>query len=371
MKVGVITFFKTPNYGAFLSVFAMKKKIEELGGDCYFIDIHKNKISLKNTFLYYFTILKVAITIVFSGNFNNLIQSIKYKNIKEKSFIEFQKILETAKNNKDIFDLIIIGSDEIFNITGYINFDFTEQLCKKNRNSKKIISYAASCGTTTFEKIQKYGFEAKMRQALLNFDAISVRNQNTCELVKKLADVEPHIHIDPVFLYDFKNYLSSTFTKNNYILLYSFQYKITKNEQNEIIKFAKENNKKIISIGCYYDWCNEALLPKTPFEVLDYVKNADCIISDTFHGIVFSIKYNKRFCALTRSNNKYKINYLLKQFNLENRKATNFYDISKILKTENNYFEVNQSINKEIQKSIVYLSNFISLPCATSTFNIQ
>jgi len=364
MKIGILTFSKAPNYGAFLLSFALKRKLEELGGNCYFLNIEKGekiKDSKLNLLLRYYAFAEVAIKMIVSGKIKNLIKSAEYKKARDKAFSEkFHKILDFDKKNDGEFDLVIIGSDEVFNATGNNEFGFSKQLFGDVKNSKKIISYAASCGPATFKKIKKYDLEDKIFQAMKNFNAISVRDKNTCEIMEKITSAKPHIHIDPVFLFDFKDYLSSNFTKNNYILIYSFQYKITRNEKNEIMKYAKNNDKKIISIGCCYDWCDESILPETPFEVLDYFKNADYVISDTFHGLVFSIKYNKNFCAIVRSNNDKKIGYLLEQFQLKNRKERSGNNISKILDMQIDYLETNKLINKEIEKSMNYLSSFVN-----------
>ena len=74
----------------------------------------------------------------------------------------------------------------------------------------------------------------------------------------------------------------------------------------------------MISIGHYFSWCDEVVIP-TPFEVLAYFKGASYIITDTFHGSVFSIKFNKEFCTIVRDMNSNKLVSLLKQFGLENR----------------------------------------------------
>lgn len=362
MKIGILTYYRAFNYGAFLLSFAMKKTVEGLGGDCYFLDVQKGEKtrgSKLNLMLRYCAFLEVAFRMAFSGQIYNLIRSIKYKNARDKAFETYYKILETEKIDKGEFDLVIIGSDEVFNATGHSDHGFTTQLLGDVKNSKKVISYAASCGPTTIKKIQKFGLEDKMREAMANFHAISVRDQNTHDVVGKIACRKAEIHIDPVFLFDFKDYLTPKFANKDYILLYSFQYKISRREQREIIKYAKNRNKKIISIGCCYDWCDKSLLPETPFEVLDYVKNASAVITDTFHGLVFSIKFNKNFCALQRPNNKEKIGYLLKQFNLENWNAGHAGDISKLLDTKPDYSRINQFIVRETERSINYLSNYI------------
>ena len=79
----------------------------------------------------------------------------------------------------------------------------------------------------------------------------------------------------------------------------------------------------MISICFYFPWCDETVIPH-PFGVLGYMKNADYVITDTFHGCVMSMKFNKQFVALVRDSNRQKMSSLLNQFGLEGRMCEDF-----------------------------------------------
>ena len=96
-----------------------------------------------------------------------------------------------------------------------------------------------------------------------------------------------------------------------------------------------------------------------PFEVLAYFKNASYIVTDTFHGSVFSIKYNRPFATIVRGMNSNKLTHLLEQFNLDSRIVRNLDDLPKILETAIDYVPVNERIANETTKSIEYLKKNI------------
>ena len=110
----------------------------------------------------------------------------------------------------------------------------------------------------------------------------------------------------------------------------------------------------MISIGFYFPWCDETIIPN-PFEVLGYIKGADYIITYTFHGSVMSIKYNRPLAVLVRSSNQQKMISLLSQFKLEDRIVSNMALLEKSLLLPIQYQEINEIIDKEKIRSLEYL----------------
>ncbi len=84
-------------------------------------------------------------------------------------------------------------------------------------------------------------------------------------------------------------------------------------------------------------------------------------MTDTFHGSVFSIKYNKKFCTIVREMNKQKLTWLLRQFGLENRIVTDLKHLENILETEIDYRSVNEKIVFETLRSKAYLRESLTL----------
>jgi hypothetical protein len=157
-------------------------------------------------------------------------------------------------------------------------------------------------------------------------------------------------------MFDYQKYAKEPKEKD-YIIVYSYPNRIKGKEEIEAIKrFAKEKGKKLISICFYFPWCDETVIPH-PFEVLGYMKNADYVITDTFHGCVMSMKFNKQFVALVRDSNKQKMSSLLDQFGLGDRMCEEFGDLRDRMERVIDYAPVNEQIAKETERSMNYLKS--------------
>ncbi|WP_296261410.1 polysaccharide pyruvyl transferase family protein, partial [uncultured Phocaeicola sp.] len=230
----------------------------------------------------------------------------------------------------------------------------------KGINADKVITYAASFGATTLDKLQLLGVKEEVEGLLKQLDCISVRDGNSAEVVRALIGNDPLRHVDPVLIFDYTRYMPSKVKKTGYVIVYTYPGRITdRKEIDAIRRFARTKRLKLISIGHYFPWCDEVVVP-TPFEVLAYFRDASYIVTDTFHGSVFSIKYNKPFCTIVRNMNNQKLSYLLQQFDLETRIANDVSRLPLILDTPIDYTSVNKIIETERKKSIQYLTTQLS-----------
>lgn len=356
MKIGILSMQKVMNYGSFLQAFALKKTIEELGHECEFVDIEQGVIfpKLKRTFPFF---LKKAFDRYFKWD---VLTRIYYTYLFQHRFSkEFFNILEVDNHHIRHFDMVVIGSDEVFNFAQHTPWGYTPQLYGQITNADTIISYAGSFGHTTMKNIRDYELQQEISNIMKTMKAISVRDLNSFGIVKELTGNEPTINIDPVLMFDYSPYIKPI-NKKNYIIIYTYPNRIKdKKEIAAIRTFARKYNKKIISIGFYFSWCDEIVIPD-PFEVLGYMKEADFIITDTFHGTVMSLKFNKKFATLVRPTNKQKILSLLSQFRLEERIVGDISNLEKTLLSISDYGFVNDELNIEKQRSYHYLRQNLS-----------
>lgn len=93
--------------------------------------------------------------------------------------------------------------------------------------------------------------------------------------------------------------------------------------------------------------------------VFSYFKNADYVITDTFHGTVFSIKMNTKFCTLVRDSNRNKLEALLNKLDKLERKVEKLEDIERLYNTEVDFYKTNQIIEQERKKTTLYLKENI------------
>ena len=194
---------------------------------------------------------------------------------------------------------------------------------------------------------------------------ISVRDRNSGLIVEELTERKVKYHLDPVFIYDFKNEMNYPIEDVPYMVVYAYSGRINEKEKVEIVKFAKSHNLKLLALGGVHDFCDE-YINANPFEMLQYMKNAQYVVTDTFHGTVFSIKFNKQFATISRQGhegvygNQEKIEDLLRRFELESRLLGKPSDLRGLLEREIDYVAINGKIEREVQSSLLYLENNIN-----------
>lgn len=355
MKVGIISMQRVNNYGSFLQAYSLKKNIEAKGHECEFIDIKPGETILEEKKKQVNYLSKI------DKYFLKRVRHYFFSKERHRNFTEvYSKWLGlTNESNWDKkFDLVIIGSDEVFNCT-QSRWGLSPNLLGADINAKKIITYAASCGYTTYEKLKELGIEDRVAEYLSNIDSFSVRDKNTFEFVKKMTDQDSLFHLDPVFLYDYKDEIEEKQLDFEYILIYAYDGRINSEVEIEAIQsFAKENNLKTLSAGLYQSWCDKNI-SANPFEILGYVKNARYVVTDTFHGSVFSIKYKKPFAALIRESNTEKLYDLLSRFNLEDHNLIEVDNLPSILKMPIDSEFIEKTITKYKDSALEYLSRFV------------
>lgn len=358
MKIGIISMQRIRNYGSFLQAYGLKSTIESLGHEVVFIDYKVEKSLVERQKEKFFFRVKRKINKVIRSNI------LKNKDINLLYDDEYLPLLGVSKQKKynTPVDVLVIGSDEVFNclqsnpLVGY-----SKELFGANANAKHIISYAGSFGHTTLEGLKEYKIDKEVGELFKKFKSISVRDSNSFKIIKNIVGKEPTLNVDPVIISNFDKHIIEQKELKDYILVYAYGNRINSKEEISAIKqFAKKHNKKLISIGTHQDW-TDIKLNVNPFELLGYVKAADYIITDTFHGSIFAIKYNRPFATIIRESNKQKLGDLLRRFSVADREITKMNKLEEILLRPINFNKVNKIMEEETQKSIQYLENNLSI----------
>ncbi|NLK95230.1 MAG: polysaccharide pyruvyl transferase family protein [Clostridiales bacterium] len=359
MKIGILSMQRIKNYGSFLQAYGLKGIIESLGHEVVFVDYQIEKCIVdsndninpvhKKIIRELKYILRRLYIYVRQGKNKGKKLEVEYNN-----YLKLLGITDEYKYRTKV-DTLVIGSDEVFNcLQTNKDVGYSKELFGENNKAKRLISYAASCGTTTIEGLEKYKIKEEVSSLLRKFDAISVRDNNTGKVVKELTGKEPYYNLDPVFMYNYDELIPKSIDLKDYVVVYAYSNRITLEEGKYIRDFAKKHNKKLVCIGAEQKCC-EICLKANPFELLAYIKNADYVITDTFHGSVFSIKYNKLFATIIRNSNKQKLSDLLNRFDLSSREVSDMNKLEDVLVSDIKYDKVNEFLDKEINKTIKYL----------------
>ncbi len=362
MKVGIMSMQRVPNLGSFMQAYGLKKTIEELGNEVEFIDFPKGE----NPGQLEYGSDKKEINFI-----KEKIIKVRYiKNIKaykKKHFTyynhEFQNYLKeylelTDKENYGECDTLVVGSDEVFNCLNS-EYGFTTEPFGDYKNAKKIITYAASCGWTKYEYLNDTQ-KVRLEKATKKLSAISVRDENTKNFIKKITKKEPVLNLDPVLISDYNDFfekMESPIISEKYILVYAYYNRISDYKTIKAIKkFAKKEQCKLIAVGSPQFWCDD-YVTINPKHILDLFSKANYVITDTFHGTIFSIKSKSQFITLIRKSNNNKLLHLLKKLNLESQIVNECNELEEKLKKIIDYKRVDTKLIEEKKKTIEYLKN--------------
>ena len=349
MKVGLLTLPLLYNYGAILQAYALHKVINDMGLECTLID---KQLPI---YPYYRRPLTIINRIFKRIRYNDKIEIFPYWMTKKdqvtisrntRKFVESHISPKTApieclSNKNDNYDVYVVGSDQVWrrsivlNIENYL-FDFVS-------DDKKKIAYAASFGVDYWEF--KKTKTNRIIKLMSRFHTITVREDSAVKLIKNKLGFESVQVLDPTMLLTKEDYVSIIGERkpNNgifsYILDLSPENKKYENYLHELLECP------IIDILphrelSYFKSTKKSIYPSLE-QWLSGIANCRYVITDSFHGTVFSIIFNKPFVVL--QNNKRgntRIESLLKLFNLQSR-ALNTPQSLNIINTPIDWDEVN------------------------------
>lgn len=366
MKIGIITWFTGPNYGTNLQAIALQYFLHQQGNDVSIINYEVAPPTVKNCgrniiekiknqphkYLTKYALYKYKAQIL---NRNKKMVSEIQKNC---NFTDRIQSEEELIENCNKFDLLICGSDQIWNPNWYNKFyyaDYPEILTPR-------ISYAPSLGVNNIPK-------DKLREiitGLKKFDAISVREEKGADILTPYLEEKPSVVLDPTFLLSEDDWasifpLKNDHESNDYVLAFF----LAENKQHfrATQDFAKRHNLKYIIVpyvGISYLQKGEKLAGTSSGDLLNLIRNAKYVITDSFHITVFSLIHKKQFYTFQRfkedaySSQNVRITNLLKLVHLENRMIP--YEMTSIMDLEDiNYIEKSSIMKREISKSMEFL----------------
>ena len=270
-------------------------------------------------------------------------------------FLEMRKHLNIStkyyNSNEDKYDAIIVGSDEIWNVQEP-SFEHIDEFLGYNLNAPKVIAYAPGANKTNGKIFEEY---YKGQRDLSSFTSLSARDTNALNIIHTVAKKDAPLLVDPTVLLDsYEEYMEKCDEKA-FILVYGWSF--SEEEKQAIIEFSKKKNLPLYSVGYELEWCNK-FIGSNVFRFLGYLKNATyAVTSETFHGTIFSIIFNKQFVAM--SHGRFKTNELLERTNMKYRDCMSADEIIKKLEEPIDYAEVNKWIEAEKNKAKEYLKNAI------------
>lgn len=363
MKIRTITCHHVYNHGALLQAYALSEFLKGEGHDVSIIDYRPSYLDghfklWRSDSRYNRIGLGWAYVL---AKLPGRIRSLKRKKAFDAFFDRYMPVTDRIyhsvgelRANPPEADLYIAGSDQIWN-TDFKNgtdpafyLDFGD--CRK-------ISYAASFATHSLHE----GTENFVKEMLGNFTDISIREQSGLKILNNLG-YHGTVVVDPVFLLNKEQWdlIASDDGKNeDYILIYDF-------ERNPVIRdlahrYSKLKHCKIYSIGPYrLDYADKCFINYGPDAFVGLIKNAKCVLSNSFHGSAFSMIYNTPFFVINRNDGlNSRMHDLLSHYNLIERLVDKNINDAKLLAIPC-WKGCNQALDKDITFSKQWLKNRIT-----------
>ena len=329
MKAGLITFHYAHHYGAQLQAYALYKTVEGMGVPCEIIDyvrpdtldgnrLFKKGLSLRSLMSNAHTLLHYPAFKKRYSRFNAFVK--EHMRLGEKRYLKFEELMADPPK----YDLYVCGSDQIWNPLIFTLKDFDPSFFMPFAGDKRRIAYAPSFG---IEKIPD-GLQKKLKDYLETFESLSTRESQGAQIVKDLTGRTAEVVLDPTLLLKESEWSSLCAKPDNtkpYILCYFVSDPTP--FMNAIRIVAKELRLPIICL-CgsrrKVPGCIRRVFDAGPEEFLSLFKDAAFILTNSFHGTVFSIQFKKDFYIFENNRKDDKsvnsrLHTILKMLGLEDR----------------------------------------------------
>lgn len=358
-KIGIVTWFNYDNYGTVLQAYALQQKINSLGYESkivnYLPKTRKTNIFDMNINYFQDKIKNSLFLKKYSKKLCN--RSLLFENFRKNHLLLTDKCEShiDLKKTSDLFNKIVCGSDQIWNPNFFDKHFFLDFV---DDNNKKI-SYSPSLGV---DDIKDELLKKEIASYIDSFSCLSIREEKGKEILEKICSKKIEVLMDPTLLLTKDEWCNNLQLKTDtkpFILCYFL------GNNKKYIQIAKNISKKynlpikVLPTSTLISKFKkeEILFDCGPKEFVDNINNASIILTDSFHGIIFSINFEKDFIALKRfkdgsKSQNSRVYNILKKFNLESRLYDGNINFSHI-----DYERVNNILLTERLKSVKYLVN--------------
>lgn len=355
MKIGILTFHNTMNYGASLQAYALVKVLVDLGYDAEIVDYRCPRVTKCETP----SVPPVSMLLRHPRSYLYDLRALPKKKKRKASFELFAKKyfrmgpeLSTQQKIAERFDCVVVGSDQVWNMrcSGSDNTYFLNEVDSLSTHK---YSYAASFGSSS----ESHTISSDCIEGLRNFEMISVRERSSLSTVQELCGKEAQVTLDPTLLLGREQWieLSDDVCSDPYVFVYMVGDRVRTLQFAK--KYASERGLRVVAIDCYgsrtdcsgVEYRNDASIE----EFLGLISSADTVVTSSFHGMALSVAMGKNFYfALNqeKGNANSRLEDLSAGLGLSNRNIDNGPSSDSI-----DYDVVEEILGAERKKSIDFL----------------
>lgn len=377
MKIGILTLPLQINYGGILQAYALQTILQRMGHKTQILDRPRKRrlpllrmpcVYAKRIFLKYIKGEGNQISI-FHEQYYNKTYSVISQNIRPfiDNHINYYTVYDFNTLRKLDLDAIIVGSDQVWRPPYFGKKEIKQAYLyfAKEWHIKRV-AYAASFGTSQWEYSSR---QTKVCSKLVQkFDAVSVREESAIKLCQKHLNVNAKQVLDPTMLLTKEDYIqvvekSDTLKSNGTLLTYI----LDPSKEKELIIEQVANKGCMLPFSAnstktenLYAPINERIQPSIEQWLRGFM-DAEFIVTDSFHGAVFSILFQKPFIVIgNKRRGLARMESLLSMFGLEDRLITNINRLEETYHQKIDYRHSNSLLDKYRKKSMLFLhSNLI------------
>lgn len=379
MRIAILTLPLHTNYGGILQCYALQTVLERLGHEVKVLDkpLYKRGyyiywgLAILKRLIKKFILHKQVISILYAPyQIERMIARKNTNQFIKKYIYRYSKQTWNSSLTKH-FDVFVVGSDQVWRPEYAIDIDIEMYFLSFLGESKtKRISYAASFGLDNLSEYNESQIK-KCASLLRKFDAVSVRENSAVKLCKEYFDVDAIQMVDPTLLLIADDYVrlfknETTVPSDGNLLVYI----LDKNEDKESICDRLASERNLIPFWLDSPDENNKDLPierRTKMPVEQWLRSfydADFVLTDSFHGCVFSIIFRKPFIVVANSGRGLtRVESLLSLLDIKDRLLFSSNDLTVLknaLLSDIDYSEVDAKLQVYRESALTFLKSLIS-----------
>lgn len=391
-KAAIITFHFARNCGAMLQCYALQTVLERYGCEVSVIDYqpwyHINRYAaFKNPFTFgrkrkreapvgknkNIEMLKGFLRAILSwGKFLDKMPQDKAANHFMHKYLNLTgryRTIQQLRKRPPMADIYITGSDQVWNLKLTEGFDEAYYLRFGKENTRRI-TYAVGANFDYTPLIGKqFSINETLKLMIASIDAFSLREAKYKEVVQNVArDKEISISLDPTLLLDKSAYEAieerPACIQEHFILTYIMPNASAHAIIKAAEKLSAETGFPVVDVNAYPLGINKKIADHrvcSANEFLWYVHNADYILTNSFHGTVFSMIFQKRFAVIPHTETGIRVTEMLEKFNLSDHVATSSDSAVESVRRDIEFNKMKETMTECRKKSLEYLSEQIGL----------
>ena len=365
MRVAVITLHRIHNYGSVLQAYATQRIFEAMGHDTVIVDY----ITPQRTRRKLYTLRPAGSSGGFKGMLIHgariaslIIRDITFGHFRERYMKLTGKYVtpEDLEKNPPVADLYVSGSDQVWNshynegVDRGFFLDFISEDCRR-------LAFVSSFGKTSLDDSEKH----QIRKYLDRYQALSVREDSALEIIRDLGRQDAVHLLDPTLQLSREEWMkiaSPRLVHEPYVLLM-----LLYNEDNHATEYARKiadaKGLKLVRLS----WglkkpagVDVLMTHRSPQDFISLFANADFIVTNSFHGLAFSINLEKQFIVVPRNEFNSRIESLLRLTGLSGRMIRG-QDCLVTAREYIDYTSVRKILEAEREKARAFLTRYVGL----------